>query len=200
MTAADDLGPGAPVADAAALERALLAHHGRFLAFLERRLGRRADAEEVLQGAYLKALEKGLPEAGDEAAVAWFHRVLRSALVDRVRRTGTEQRAATRLAAELEAGSEPELRAALCACLEDALPALRPEYAEVVREVDLAARPLAEVAARRGITVNNATVRLHRARQALRRGLERLCGACAAHGCLDCACRSASRAGPAPHR
>jgi RNA polymerase sigma-70 factor (ECF subfamily) len=35
-------------------------------------------------------------------------------------------------------------------------------------------------------------VRLHRARQALKRELERSCGTCATHGCLDCTCGASS--------
>ena len=42
-----------------------------------------------------------------------------------------------------------------------------------------------------GITPNLAMVRLHRARRALRLRLEESCRACAAHGCLDCSCRTA---------
>lgn len=36
--------------------------------------------------------------------------------------------------------------------------------------------------------VNNASVRVHRARLALRRQLEKSCGTCAAHGCFQCEC------------
>ena len=180
------------------LERALLAHHGRFVAFLERRLGSRADAEEVLQAAYVRALEKGVPDDGGDELVAWFYRVLRNALVDRARRADGERRASERLTREPVAAEDPELRAAVCACMHDLLPALKPEYADMVRAVDLEERPVAEVAARGGITANNATVRLHRARQALKKQLLRACGACAAHGCLECHCRTASRSAGKP--
>jgi RNA polymerase sigma-70 factor (ECF subfamily) len=174
------------------LERALLAHHARFVAFLERRVGSRADAEEVLQAAYVRALEKGVPDDGGDELVAWFYRVLRNALVDRARRRDVELRSADRLARELEHVQEPELRETVCACMHDLLPAMKAEYAEMVRSVDLEGRALAEVAAASAITVNNATVRLHRARQALKKQLLRACGACAAHGCLDCHCRTAT--------
>lgn len=180
---------------------ALLAHHGRFLGFLERRLGSRAEAEEVLQAAYVRALERGVPGDAGERVVAWFYRVLRNALVDRARRGDAARRAAERLARELEAPEEPALHQAVCACMHDLLPGLKAEYAGVVRAVDLEERSLAEVAASEGITVNNATVRLHRARQALKTQLLRACGACAAHGCLDCSCaerRGASEASAAP--
>lgn len=177
------------IASDARLEHVLVVHHGRFLAFLERRLGTRADAEEVLQSAYARALEHA-PDHGGEDLVAWFYRVLRNALVDRARRREAEQRATERLARELDEGHDPELRDAVCGCMHDLLPAMRPAYADVVRAVDLEQRPLAEVAAGQGITVNNATVRLHRARRALREQLLRSCGACATHGCLECSCRA----------
>lgn len=177
------------------LEQVLVAHHGKFLGFLERRLGSKADAEEVLQAAYVRALEKGLPDDDGEGVVAWFYRVLRNALVDRTRRHDTERRSTERLARELEEGGEPELREVVCACMHDLLPAMKPEYADVVRAVDLEERTLADVAAAGAITVNNAAVRLHRARQALKKQLLRSCGACAAHGCLDCHCRTARTPG-----
>jgi RNA polymerase sigma-70 factor (ECF subfamily) len=170
------------------LEQVLVAQHGRFLSFLERRLGSRADAEEVLQAAYVRALERGVPEDGDEGVVAWFYRVLRNALVDGSRRRDVEHRSTERVARELEGAEDPELGETVCACMHDLLPAMKAEYAEVVRAVDLDQRALRDVARDAGITVNNATVRLHRARQALKRQLLRACGACAAHGCLDCRC------------
>jgi RNA polymerase sigma-70 factor (ECF subfamily) len=177
-------------ADAERLERVLLAQHDRFLGFLARRLGSSEDAEELLQSAYLRALEKGVPEDVDEGVVAWFYRVLRNALVDAGRRRDAEQRRVEGLGQGQSEAADGELRATICACLHDVLPALKPEYADVVREVDLHDQRLADVAAAREITVNNATVRLHRARQALKKQLLRTCGACAAHGCLDCHCRT----------
>ena len=175
--------------DAEELERVLVAQQARFLDVLRRRTGSAVEAEEILHGAYLRALEKGLPEADDEGLVAWFHRVLRNAVVDHTRRRAAERRAMEREEVE-RAGdqAELELRAAVCACVHDVLPALKPEYADLVRQVDLDERRVADVADRAGITANNASVRLHRARRALKTHLLRTCGACAAHGCLECTC------------
>jgi RNA polymerase sigma-70 factor (ECF subfamily) len=171
-----------------AAERALLAHRARFLRSLERRTRSRELAEEVLQAAYARALERGTPAVGEEGVV--FQTVLRNAWLDRVRRADVEGDAARRIAAELdEAVLDPELRGAICACLHEAVDALKPEYAALIREVELGGRPLREVAADARITPNNAGVRLHRARQALGRRLGALCGACAAHGCLECHCK-----------
>lgn len=95
--------PGIAATDGERIERVLVAQHRRLLDLLRRRTGSAADAEEILQAAYARALEKGLPDAD--------------------------------------------------------------------------------------VTANNASVRLHRARRALKEQLLRACGACAAHGCLECSCR-----------
>jgi len=168
---------------------ALVGNHRRFLAFLERRVGNRALAEELLQAAYVRTLEKGGDLEEGEGAVAWFYRLLRNALVDHYRRNAAEGRALEREAREAsELGPDPELTQTVCACIHDLLPALKPEYARLVRQVDLEGRSVPEVAQEAGITPNNAGVRLHRARQALKKQLERSCGTCASHGCLDCTC------------
>jgi len=173
---------------------ALLANHRRFLAFLEKRVGSRERAEDILQAAFVRTLESvnasgaGVPEDA-ESAVAWMYRTLRNALVDHYRRTASEGRALEREAREAsEAGEDPELHATVCGCMKELLPGLKPEYAEVLRQVDLEERGVPEVASALGITANNAAVRLHRARQALKRELQVSCGSCATHGCLDCSC------------
>jgi hypothetical protein len=50
-----------------------------------------------------------------------------------------------------------------------------------------------EYASETGMTANNAAVRAHRARQALRRRLAESCGVCAEHGCVDCSCGAGAR-------
>ncbi|MBI1733985.1 MAG: sigma-70 family RNA polymerase sigma factor [Candidatus Rokubacteria bacterium] len=53
--------------------------------------------------------------------------------------------------------------------------------------------PVAAVAERLDITPGNAAVRLHRARQALKKRLEAACGTRTAHGCLAGTCDEAPR-------
>jgi len=174
--------------------RALVDNHRQFLGFLERRVGSRATAEEILQAAFVKTLEKGGALRDGEGAVAWFYRLLRNALVDHYRRQAAEGRALEREARELTEAVDPELKQAVCACVGELLPTLKPEYADILRQVDLEERGVVDVAREVGITANNAGVRLHRARVALKKQLERSCGTCASHGCLDCTCKSSSRA------
>ncbi len=166
----------------------LVQGHREFLSFLEARVANRAVAEELLQNAFVRTLEKGGAIREGESAVAWFYRLLRNALTDHYRRNAVENRALEREAGEAATAVEPELQAAVCGCMKTLLPALKPEYRAILERVDLAERDLSSVAAELGITTNNATVRLHRARQALKAALERSCGTCAAHGCLDCNC------------
>ncbi|MGZ8780019.1 MAG: RNA polymerase sigma factor, partial [Thermoanaerobaculia bacterium] len=57
----------------------LVDSHRQFLGFLERRLNDRALAEDILQDAFVKSLEKAESIRDDESAVAWFYRLLRNA-------------------------------------------------------------------------------------------------------------------------
>lgn len=176
---------------------ALVANHRRFLAFLERRVESREAAEEILQAAFVRGLEHAGEIRDEERAVPWFFRLLRNAVVDHWRSRAVETRAREAVERELGRAGEPsagpeveaELEAEICRCFEALLPALRPEYAQILRRVDLeGARPV-DFAAEAGLTANNTMVRLHRARQALRERLTASCRTCAEHGCLDCDCR-----------
>ncbi len=128
--------------------QALVENHRRFLAFVERRVRDRATAEEILQAAFVRGLERAGDVRDDERAVAWFYRLLRNAVVDHYRARGAEASALEAFGRELGDGEEPapEVARELCACFEALLPALRPEYAEILRRVDLAGERPAEVA------------------------------------------------------
>ena len=147
-------------------------------------------AEEILQAAFVRTLEKGGTIRDSESSVAWFYRVLRNTLIDFYRHKATESRVIERQALQMDLSPEPELRDAICGCMHTLLPTLKSEYAEMIRRIDLEEEAVAAVASDLHISVNNATVRLHRARQVLKQQLERSCGTCATHGCLDCSCGS----------
>lgn len=168
---------------------ALVENHRAVLRYLERRLGNHAVAEGLLQEAFVRTLDKAgsLPV---EATVPWFYRVLRNAAVDHQRRLAVADRGLGTLARELDPVSVPssDLHAEVCACVVSLAGTLKPEYAEVLRVVDVDGTPVKDFASASGLTATNAGVRLHRARQALRRRVAESCGTCAEHGCLDCSC------------
>ena len=77
-----------------------------------------------------------------------------------------------------------------CDCSVAQAKSLSPNYASVLNLVDMRGASLTEAATALGITVNNATVRLHRARKALREAMLEHCGVQSARDCLDCRCVS----------
>src|SRR5262249_54089970 len=81
-----------------------------------------------------------------------------------------------------------ETPATLCRCVEAIMPTSKPVYAELLQRIDLGEESVAMVARGLEITENNLHVRLHRARQALKRQLERTCGTCTEGGCLHYTC------------
>jgi RNA polymerase sigma-70 factor (ECF subfamily) len=179
----------APPADPAVVA-ALVDNHRRFLAFLTRRVGSRDDAEDILQEAFARGLARAADIRDGERAVAWFYRLLRNAIADHWRARASQERGAEAFAREMETDATPdaETEAEICRCFEAILPTLKPEYAGMLRAVDLDGRRPVEVAGEQGLTANAAMVKLHRARKALRMRLEQTCRACADHGCLDCTC------------
>ncbi|GMV48553.1 MAG: hypothetical protein NBKEAIPA_03377 [Nitrospirae bacterium] len=172
----------------------LLSHESEFRAFVRRRLSDEALAEDILQQSLLRAVERQHARPQTEHVVAWFYRILRNAIIDTYRSRAAENRKTDALLQELVTAGEDrtpaldELRPTICACLQRLLPSLRPAYADLIRRIDLDGQPPAAVADELAVTVNNLTVRLHRARQALRTALERSCGVCTRHGCLNCTC------------
>ncbi len=169
----------------------LVAGHRDFLRFLERRLGDRSAAEDVLQDAFVRGIQK-LGDVNSETAVAWFYQVLRNALVDRARRKGASTGALERLAQELgdEHEPAPDTRNAICQCIGRLAATLKPEYAAAIASLEVEGQSLVDFARLNGITPNNAAVRVHRAREALKKQVKACCGSCADHGCLDCTCVS----------
>ena len=169
----------------------LVKGHREFLAFLERRVESRAVAEDILQTAFTRGLERG-GDVKDEKVVAWFYRVLRNAVIDHYRQRSTTARAMEAWGREFPDVQEPEaeLRQEICRCVSGLLETLKPEYREALRIVDLEEGKLKDLAQQSGITAENAAVRVHRARAALRRRIEQACGTCSVHGCLDCSCES----------
>ncbi|MDP3274824.1 MAG: sigma factor [Deltaproteobacteria bacterium] len=178
---------GTPSAKHEVLARALTEHRGALRAFVRARVEPH-DVDDVLQAATLKATEH-LDALEDPTKIrAWLFRIVRNTLTD-AHRARASRRALVYESAALAA--LPESSAATpCGCgitLADSLP---PQQSAVLRLVDLGDATLSEAADSLGITVNNATVRLHRARRGLRERLKQHCGVLSARDCNDCACVS----------
>lgn len=172
------------------VKRVLVDNHRAFLGFLERRLGRRDVAEDILQEAFARGLEKLETLRDGEAVIPWFYRALRNATVDYHRRSKSKGRALAQFAEEMETAAAPNqgIQDEVCRCVARLAETLKPEYADALRRIEIDGVSVASFAEEKGISKSNAAVRVFRAREALRRQLAVSCGTCADHGCLSCSC------------
>ncbi len=169
---------------------ALLAHRNAFKAFLVSRVGNAADAEDLLQSGLIKALQRSDELKDGEKSVAWFYQILRNVIIDHGRSRSATQRREDAWAADATtlATADREAEKQICRCFEGLIPSLKPAHAELLRRVELHGESVSAAAIALGITANNASVTLHRARAELRAQLVDFCGSCADGACLDCDC------------
>ena len=171
----------------------LVENRRAFLAYLTRRVGDPALAEDLLQDAFAKALARPEMLPDDEALVPWFYRTLRNAAIDRFRRQGAADRGLEAFARELNTVETvpDETRREVCQCIGRLATTLKPEYADALLAVEVEGQAVKDYAERKGLTAGNAAVRVFRARQALKQRVVESCGTCAEHGCLNCTCQAA---------
>lgn len=173
----------------ALLSRELVAEREALLAFVRARVRSSADAEDVLQQALVRATGCAGDLRDRSRLRAWFFQILRRTIADHHAERALREAKLEALAVDaedLEEASPDD--AGTCACSLGQLELLRPEYADILRRVDIEEQPLAVAAQALGVTVNNATVRLHRARKALRERLRTVCGTESMKACLSCGC------------
>ncbi|UVT19709.1 MAG: sigma-70 family RNA polymerase sigma factor [Nitrospira sp.] len=166
-----------------------------FEAFLRRRVEDDFIVQDLLQQSLVKAIQQQHSLNNEESVVPWFYRILRNTVIDYYRSKASEKARRNdfleqaKVLADDHVPSLDEVKSTVCRCLDDAISVLRPGYSELIRRIDLAGETVSVVAKDLQITPNNATVRLHRARQALRQSLELSCGVCSTHGCINCTCK-----------
>ena len=177
----------------------LVESRAKFFGFLRKRISSADAAEDLLQSAFIKSIEKGGELRDSESIVPWFYRVLRNSVVDYYRQSGRNEEELSGILADFEAYSQqvPDREKEICQCVNPLLENLKPEYRDALTTIDLGDGSLADLASRAGITEGNAAVRVHRARQAMLKQVQMTCGACAEHHCVDCDCKH-DRSSPAP--
>jgi len=171
-------------------ERALLDGRGAFMGFLVKRLGNRADAEDVLQDFCIRVLARKDQLRDVDRMDAWLYTILRSTLNDFYRKGTRRNRLAAAAAREPEEwiADAPSQMARLCTCHGGLISDLRPADAELIRRIDFGEEDRESVASDLGLSRNALGVRLHRARIALRDALTHHCGACCQMDRDDCSC------------
>src|SRR5512141_914804 len=147
-------------------------HEAELRGWLRQRLGNSADAEDLLQDVFLKAMRQGERFCAIVDARAWLYEVARNALADRLRLA----RNTVELPEDLSVGDEAVAAVdGLAACLPRVLSELGPEDREVITLCDLEGLPQEEYARRKGLSLPGAKSRVQRARKRLRERLTEMC-------------------------
>lgn len=175
-----------------AVRNAIVGSYDRLRNYLQKRFGSPTDAEEILQAFVLRALERSSDIRDAHAVRGWLSKVLATTVADFHRQASKNRTREVPLPADLSdrvaVDQDAELGGTTCECLYAHLPLLKTEHAQVIRRIDLAGEPRELVAADLGVTVNNLTVRLYRARLALKDSLEKKCVDCSEDSFFECRC------------
>ena len=180
------------------LKSSLLDNVKEFTAFARKRLGDPELAADAVQESLLKAVKAANQIRDEENTKAWFYRILRRTIIDLYRRRDARDRALADFEREVNSPPDVEEERVVCACMERLLPEMTPQYADLIRQVDLHGAKSDAAAASLGISRTNLNVRLYRARQQLKQRLEETCRVCAQHGCLDCHCAKEAKPNQSP--
>jgi RNA polymerase sigma-70 factor (ECF subfamily) len=147
-------------------------HEAELRGWLRHRLGSAADAEDLLQDVFLKAMRQGERFCAIVDARAWLYEVARNTLADRLRLARTTVELPANLSADSEEAAAVD---SLAACLPRVLSELSPEDREAITLCDLERLPQEEYARRKGLSLPGAKSRVQRARKRLRARLTQAC-------------------------
>lgn len=194
-----------------AVRSALVSHYAFYERLARRRADSASDAADIVQSFALKALERAAQLRDPCAVRGWLRRIFETSVIDhfrvRMRIRQCEASLQATNAAMEDARSQPTLGDET-QLIHATMRRLKSEYAEIICRVDLQDQTTEQIADDLGITTNNLSVRLHRARAAFRTALDRRplprhharsmpgCGARA--GCEQCRFPPAMWQSPAP--
>jgi len=154
------------------LTTAWSAHEAELHNWAHRRLRNAAEADDLMQDLFLKALRQGERFCSVHNARAWLFEVARNTLADRLRVARDTVELPEDLPAPLE---DTDTVDSLTACLPRVLSELSPEDREAITLCDLEGMAQAEFAAAKGLSLSAAKSRIQRARQRLKQRMTEGC-------------------------
>lgn len=143
-------------------------------AFIRRRVGDDATADDLTQDALLKVYRSRATLRDGQRIEAWLYRIARTTIIDYYRR----RRPNEELPASLSADGAEEveiLRGAVLVSMRRFLEELPEAYREPVRLAELEGMPLAKVALRMDLSLTAVKSRVRRGRTMLKRKLQDCC-------------------------
>ncbi|EAU55889.1 sigma-70 family RNA polymerase sigma factor [Mariprofundus ferrooxydans] len=154
------------------LIRAWHNHEAELRGWLISRLDNAADADDLLQDVFEKAMLQGERFCTVENARAWLYRVTRNALIDRYRLTRELVELPDDIAADLP---ETETVDNLSECIPRVLSELSAGDREVINCCDINGMSQQQFASLKGLSLPAVKSRIQRARRRLRQTLEENC-------------------------
>ena len=147
-------------------------HEAELHGWLQKRLGNRSDADDMLQDLFLKCVRQQDRFCEIENARAWLFEVARNALIDRLRLTREQVELPPDLASITEEIAPVD---SLAACLPRVLSELSAEDREAITLCDLEGMSQHDYAELKGISLPGAKSRIQRARKRMRVQLASAC-------------------------
>lgn len=167
-----------------AVRASLASQRRQLLVMIRLQGGASLEAEEILQAASVKALSQARQLSNPAKADAWVRQVVRRQVIDEFRR----RRVASPVTLDGHDVADAPDDSIDCTCVFAQAKLLASSHSEILQRVVIDGVPVSRVAGELGISVNNAMVRLHRARAALKGRLEAHCGTTTARSCSECGC------------
>ncbi|HAL40033.1 MAG TPA: RNA polymerase subunit sigma-70 [Polaromonas sp.] len=154
------------------LTTAWSAHEAELRSWARRRLSNPAEADDLIQDLFIKALRQGERFCSVHNARAWLFEVARNILADRLRVARDTVELPEELSAPLE---DTDTVDSLTACLPRVLSELSTEDRDAITQCDLQGVPQADFANARGLSLSAAKSRLQRARLRLKARMTQVC-------------------------
>jgi RNA polymerase sigma-70 factor (ECF subfamily) len=158
----------------------------RVVASLRQRGWTDDDAQDLFGESILRAIQHTEAIKDKGAAEAWFWKLAHRLAVDQARHRSSRPKHSAEV--EIDDMAAPEKDESICSCSLDILRQLPREAQEILRAVDLDDMAVKDFATREDITPNNASVRLSRARQAMRLRMFETCHTSTVAACMTCDC------------
>jgi RNA polymerase sigma-70 factor (ECF subfamily) len=154
------------------LTTAWSAHEAELRSWARRRLSNPAEADDLIQDLFIKALRQGERFCSVHNARAWLFEVARNTLADRLRVARDTVEVPEDLPAPVE---DTETVDGLTACLPRVLSELSAGDRDAITQCDLQGMPQADFATASGLSLSAAKSRLQRARQRLKARMTQVC-------------------------
>jgi RNA polymerase sigma-70 factor, ECF subfamily len=146
------------------------------------------DAQDLFGEALVRAIARKDSLDNAAAAEGWFWKLAHRLAIDVVRRRASRPRNYAGVDLETLAAPVEDDETNICSCSLQILEELPVSSREILRAVDVEGLAVQDYAEKTNISPNNASVRLFRARRAMRARMFETCQTTTVAECLDCGC------------